>query len=622
MLSSRRPRKPPVMFKVDFTIDADNHLRIFELGHPFSDNQRGLGDNILNLVKKLHENYERVYLSGDYHECHCIIDSLKGKLPYAVDYVAIECLAAIRTPNSIVIVRCKESPTHYTPYCVQQDLKMQGSDLVVFGAEPLACLVAYEKIIMQRLQALTGNPYFIPSALVDLSSRENMGSVLRDQLGRHMELPIKYIIKPAFSSCGFDIRCCQTKEEVISVLTDLQSRYRSSRSYRRAAEDFSSMLCVGDRAWNLQQRSQSIVRFVKEKGLNYLLPALNTDAIPDPFFIVQQVVFSPCVIHEGKPFMLTYRTFILIEEEGHSVKVSLLEKIAVFYPKKPLLSDHVAVDNIVAGVSTSNMFGYVSVDSVVESILNKLNNAEHKQFFSVIFHGSVEGVRRCLFPAFPDLSSYWQAMSLYPPYQVMFEKSACNEEIKKYENLMFVFKLQFAELYLNQYAAQSSLILPYAIQTLELFNKIYKENRVTAFSCSYFFMSLLFNKTILNICQTQSSMYGNGKKDFLNLMLGVLVVMVNLTKGTLQSTPLPLINFCLNKIVRALKDFRQGERAQYEDVLFCVHLHRLESAVSHRGESLDGVEDFSERKSTFLSWSNLYFQRISVPVLPSLMSIR
>jgi hypothetical protein len=61
------PSRVPMVFKIDFTVDSDGNLRIYELGHHFSSNV-GLEKSIENLMTRLRTIYKHIYVSGDYHE--------------------------------------------------------------------------------------------------------------------------------------------------------------------------------------------------------------------------------------------------------------------------------------------------------------------------------------------------------------------------------------------------------------------------------------------------------------------------------------------------------------------------------------------------------------------------
>jgi hypothetical protein len=89
---------------------------------------------------------------------------------YSFEFIPLEDLLNVKTENSLVIIRMFESPSHYTPYCIQEKLRERGSTFSVFGAEPLACIIAYEKILMQRLQIFSKVRYPVPSALINLLS--------------------------------------------------------------------------------------------------------------------------------------------------------------------------------------------------------------------------------------------------------------------------------------------------------------------------------------------------------------------------------------------------------------------------------------------------------------------
>jgi hypothetical protein len=60
----------------------------------------------------------------------------------SLEFIPLDDLLNVKTENSIVIIRMMESPSHYTPYCIQQTLRERGSSLAVVRAEPIGCLMA------------------------------------------------------------------------------------------------------------------------------------------------------------------------------------------------------------------------------------------------------------------------------------------------------------------------------------------------------------------------------------------------------------------------------------------------------------------------------------------------
>jgi carbamoylphosphate synthase large subunit len=83
--------------------------------------------------------------------------------------------------------------------------------------------MAYEKILMQRLQILTNDHSLIPSALINLSSTSDLCLEVERQFtsADHCQ----FLIKPAFSSCGNGIECAYSKEDLHRVLNVLQAQH-------------------------------------------------------------------------------------------------------------------------------------------------------------------------------------------------------------------------------------------------------------------------------------------------------------------------------------------------------------------------------------------------------------
>ena len=157
----------------------------------------------------------------------------------------------------------------------------------------------------------------------------------------------------------------------------------------------------------------------------------------------------------------------------------------MLFPKKPT-SDFVTVDNVVAGVATSSMLYHVSDEGAINKIIRTLNNEENRGFFNMVFRESIDVAKQRLLSFSPELSAYWRAMSAYPPYQVMLSMPQQSQQLSKYENLIMVFKLQCMMQYFSPDVRREILILPWAVQAIEMYHNIYFQDKIRAFSCIYF----------------------------------------------------------------------------------------------------------------------------------------
>jgi hypothetical protein len=183
-----------------------------------------------NLVHKLESLYGNVYLSGDYFpvtELRTYFLSNRSPIP-PPEYIPLDELYNIKT-DGIVIIRMYESPTHYTPFCIQQKLRERGSRLLVFGAEPMECLVSFEKILLQRLQIHTGllsSP--IPSALINISSSTIDPFQEVERQLRSQNTPFDtccFAIKRAFSPTNLGSLFAKSKQELYQILQNIRNHY-------------------------------------------------------------------------------------------------------------------------------------------------------------------------------------------------------------------------------------------------------------------------------------------------------------------------------------------------------------------------------------------------------------
>jgi hypothetical protein len=469
--------------KVDFTLDIDENLRIFELGHPFS-NFSGLENYTLNLFKKLKSLYGHVYVSGDYLPVTQVRDFIHKRGESPPEYVPLADLFDIKT-DGIVVVRMFETPSHYTPFCIQQQLRERGSRLQVFQAEPVECLMAYEKILMQRLQIQTGISSSVPSALINLSSTQDFCREVQRQFvsqGARYEEG-HFLIKPAFSSCGIGTQYAKSKKELKRILTALQTRQTTNVKYQRSADTLFEMVSVlKQTSATIQERHESVRQFLVG---NNLQPFAETRMPPteDPFWIVQQVVFSPLEPLQNRQYMPTFRTFLLLEEDESSVKVSFLEKVTVLFPKKPFDRQSLTTESILAGVSTS-IFRSELPEDFAQTLLGMFNDQKHKTFFNSIFRQNPNDVPN-LIQSFPELSEYYEAILSYPPYQKML-MNVENEETKRYEDLVSIYSIQ-------RHFTEDDHVRPFplhtAISLIELYDRI--SMRKKCYPCQIFFPWIL-----------------------------------------------------------------------------------------------------------------------------------
>lgn len=641
---TKKIKRPPMMFKMDFTIDTNDNFRIYELGHPFSNHAGGLDDSIYNLIKKLNSHYKHVYISGDYYETwtYRIEFIQKGERP--PEYVPIDELIDIRTENSIVIVRSAESPTYYTPYCVQQELRKSGSALTVFGAEPLACISAYEKIIMQRIQTHAKVTYPVPSALINVLPGQDVVAQFQSQMlqqgSRFSDDNNRYIIKPAFSSCGWGVQYGGTAAEVTKRLQQVQKKYTvKQENYQRTAEDFIGMLFIGDNEiTDLQQRKEKVLEFVENNDLRCLTKDFDMRPNPDPFFIVQQLVFTPCIPHEGQQWMPTYRTFILIEDRQDSVKISLLEKSVVFFPKKPLNPDAIDTDSIVAGISTSRIRFDLN-ENVVKSILQTLNNEENKSFFNVIFRKEANFIVNTLIPCFPELRQYWQAIIHYPPYQKILNQNQnqASSRIRKYENLVMIYKIQR----LLVASSANRCYLSCLVQLVDIYRKISSKNLEGRSYLDFF--SKTAQEFIMKI--DDRNLLRESQGDYLKILLGLLMIDVHLLQYAPQSVPLKRVKLYLEKVVEIffslypcasnlyLRNLDNPDDPQFQELIQEKHarntiieytgkLCMLENILKEKCLPIAEIESvLHEQKNSFVCWSMFYFQGVSIAAAPMLKEV-
>lgn len=617
-------KHPPMMFKIDFTIDTDGNFRIYELGHPFSDQNGGLEDNICNLVKKLWDDYDHVYISGDYPEVKNIIKRIKQKNGRPPQHQHIDELINIRTENSIVIIREKESPTYYSPYCVQEKLRRYGSNLVVFGAEPLACLSAYEKIIMQRLQIHIGTRYPIPSVLINLALGQDVCSQFESQISEQYPFlrandDASYMIKPAFSSCGSGVQYAGKKAETIHRLQELQKKYTAeANNYQRTAEDFIGMLFVGKNGQTkeLQKRKEEVFSFVQNNALHSIIEDVDMQAKPDPFIIVQQAVFTPCVLHNNKRWQPMYRTFILIKDTRSSVKIELLEKIAVFFPKKPLSLETIDTDSIVAGLLTSGFYSQLNAEAT-ENILKTLNNEENKNFFNAIFRNSTSFIENTLTETFPELKKYWRAIIAYPPYQRMLNKTEKNNEIRRYEGLVMIFQIQ----YWLEISKHSESQLHCLMSLINTYKRIYSQNP----QCHTYidFFARTTRQLLKKINPTTISSIE--KKEYLESIIGVLGISGDLIKYTSQSIALTILKSYLEEVPRIFStiypcfnqhnplELMSKKHARETVIEYTGQLCSLEQTLREQHLLTEEIEtELSPQKNHFLHLSMCYFNVVSV----------
>jgi hypothetical protein len=211
----------------------------------------------------------------------------------------------------------------------------------------------------------------------------------------------RFLIKPAFSSCGWGAQYAGTMNEVIVLLSEMKARHALQTTYHRIAENFFGVLFIGDpQIIDLRERIRIFRQFLSQMQLEEFGRDMEALPDPDPFWIVQQVVFSSPLPLHGKHYFPTYRTFVLIEEQNSSVKISFLEKI-----------------------------------------LETLNTLEQTRFFNAIFRNDrhlLLNLVRC----YPELRPYHDAMVSYPPYQRMLSLNANVHLIWRYETYLAIYAIQ------------------------------------------------------------------------------------------------------------------------------------------------------------------------------------
>jgi hypothetical protein len=630
---SSQSYRAPMVFKIDFTIDTAHHLRILELNHFFSGSL--CADNLfINLVRKLRTLYSHVYLSGDYYPASELLVPFVNHQILKPEFVPLGDLFDIKTDGT-VIIRTFETPTHYTPFCIQQRLRERGSRLAVFGAEPMECLMAFEKILMQRLQMHTGMPYPVPTALVNLSSTEDSYQEVERQL-RSQNAPVDtccFVVKPAFSTTCVPYQFASSTEELRGILQKLKSQYPPNINYKRTAESFTEFLWVGDPG-TLKQRLRNMRRFLSQNNLQ-CLGEVNLPIHEDPFWMVQQVVFSLLQNSGDVSYHPTYRTYIMIEDFENSVKISFIESVVMFSPSVPFDPLKPETTSLLDGGDSKyiNLRSFVLPENATRDILRNLNDRQCTRFFNAIFRTDASEIHE-LIQYFPELSEFYEGMICYPPYQKLLLNIE-NEETKHYDDLLAIYAIQR---HVVEEIGHLFLSLPCILSMIELYDRVSSRRNVFP---AEFFLSRIFRLTddslydeCVRICHSEDRarliyslahirLYLHALrshfppdaihkiksffKGFINIFFGQFPQIAGLSRAKEESWT---TSDCLEFHQLLL---RKHTRELIVD--YACQLCSLEEILKKNRIKME--KEFLEQKKIFISWSLFYFTIFPIPFSPS-----
>lgn len=639
-VKAKKEKVPPVMFKVDYTIDANKNVRIFELGHPFSNNS-GLENCGPMLVKKLFSKYSHVYLSGDYSECRIIQANCQDMmLPKIPEYVELEALITIRTEDSIVIIRNYESPTYFTPFMIQKSLKETGSNLTVFNANPMACLMAYEKILIQRLQCMVHDSLCVPTTLINLSQ-----AVSQQCADQNFQLNDDYyIVKPAFSSCQWGINVV-AREKLMSHVEELQLQYHQknpTQSYQRGPFNLLNMIFVGPPSCQeLKDRSACYINQANQYEMRSLFSESSQVTYQvDPFILIQPII-RPCPIptdDKKGEWLPTFRVFILIDQDdnsSHHLNIHLLTNPVALYPKKPYKKGQpITADEILAGVDTNaDMPPLRLLDDYAAVLTTQFNRPNMKRFFAKIINNEINNEVNFLndmIATYPELSAYYDAIKTYPPYHTLLnlpQDEITQQSLICYQNVSIFNKLEAMLIKIAQnrfLQINIKYYLPNVVTILSVYISIYQKD--TEKNSSYLYTLLTNILTPALLTRTKDSTQDN-LWDYLKIALGRLIIATYLLENEKFNKSLDIseyikefmcIFFKLYLMARFLviypatqenKELNQWmsqERFRNTVMDFSINLRRLEK------NAIVLTDEATELKDRFHHWVNIYLQSIPV----------
>ncbi len=576
-----------------------------------------------------------------------IIDGCVERKIESPIYVAIDELINIRTEESIVVIERHEFPIHFTPYSIKQELTKRGSSLAVLDAEPLGCLVAYEKIIMQRLQLLaermtsnnqevTKNTCAHPTILIDIS--QNIEEQMENQL-MHFDFSKEknIIVKPTYSTLGANIFCC-SKDILLEKLMELKSTYHSAKPYHRTAEDVLRMVSVGT-SGTFSGTKSDFKENCRKMGADSLLAEFDTRDKQDPFFIIQpiksDVVLATHSLVLTREYLPTYRTFILVAQDSNTpdnVSVQLLSKVQVILPQQHYsANENIRKSSVVAGNSHKSR-SYIEKDNeIYECVIEALNTPQTKKFFSFIFGGH-QNILRQLQTNFPEQENYWRSISTYPPYQRMFNLPIPQTETIRYQNIMMLYRLMRFSNYKSADQLATSLTL------LELYTEIKRKNHAAPSYIKYFLISFNYANNMINFLLV---MYENKNNPFLvalniKRLLGSIEVYTDALKLLKDSNYIDLIYDCTKKVLKLFEllfpdakklrkppsqpkldqnwvEFFKQKSARDTAIDLTIGLFRAEPClIDARSSEKSKAEEIVEHRLALSQWSTLYFHSIQI----------